>query len=143
MKLDFKSPSTYHFIFIRNIVYSSSYSSLPSFTALSLNFDPAETSLSTTFLIIKAVSENDVVILLVLFLAIITMAITSDIRVTPKAAYKSQWGKYENQNMRVKKSDSRHMVPKEQRNCIDIPQFVGQRNTPSLYFPTAASAMQQ
>ena len=64
------------------------YSSLPSSAALSLNFAPAETSAST-FLVKIAVSENDVVTSLVLFLAIIMMAKMSEIRATPKAVYKS------------------------------------------------------
>ena len=71
------------------MVYSSVYSglSLPSFIIRNLNFPP-ETSLSTTFLAIRAVSQNDVVISLVLFLTIIMVAITSEIRATPKAVYK-------------------------------------------------------
>jgi hypothetical protein len=69
-------------------VYSTMYSSLPSFAALSINFAPAETS-SSTFLIKIAVSENDVVISPVLFLAIIMTATTSEIRAMPNAVYKS------------------------------------------------------
>ena len=69
-------------------VYSSLYSSLPSSAALSLNFAPAET-FSSTVLVKATVFENDVVTFPVLFLAIIMMAITSEIRVTPKAVYKN------------------------------------------------------
>ena len=43
------------------LVYSTVYSSLPPFTALSFNLAPAEIS-SSKFLIKIAVSENDVVI---------------------------------------------------------------------------------
>jgi hypothetical protein len=87
-EIRFQSPSAYHSEFTCTIVCSSVYSNSPPFTALSLNFAPAETSLST-FLVIIAVCENDVVISLVLFLAIIMMAVTSEIRATPKAVYKT------------------------------------------------------
>ena len=69
-------------------VYSSVYLSLPSSATLSLNFSPAETS-PFTFLVKITVSENEVVISPVSFLAIIMMATMSEIRAMPKAVYKT------------------------------------------------------
>jgi len=85
----FGSPSIHalHIHFLPS-VYTSVYLSLPSSAAPSLNFAPDETSPSM-FLVNIIVSENDVVISPVLFLAIIMMATTSEIRVMPKAVYKA------------------------------------------------------
>jgi len=66
---------------------TSMYSSSPSFATLSLNFAPDETSPST-FLVKTTVSQNDVVISPVLFLAIIMTATTSEIKAIPKAVCK-------------------------------------------------------
>ena len=69
-------------------VYTTVYPSLPSSATLSINFVPPNTSPST-FLVKITVSENDVVVSPVLFLAIITTATISEIRAIPKAVYKT------------------------------------------------------
>ena len=74
--------------------YTSVYPSLLSSAALSLNFASDETSPST-FLVKITVSQNDVVIFPVLFLAIIMTATMSEIRVMPKAVCKTQGEKGE------------------------------------------------
>ena len=74
-------------------VYTSVYSSLLSFSALSLNFAPAETSESAStfkFLVKLTVSENEVVISPVLFVVIMMTATPSEIRAMPKVIYKTK-----------------------------------------------------
>jgi len=85
IKLGVQSPPPYSLV---PSIYTTVYPSLPSSAALSLNFAPDETSPST-FLVKITVSQNDVVISPVLFLAIIRTATTSEIKAMPKAVYKT------------------------------------------------------
>ena len=98
MRLGVQSPSTWYYLprpyALVPSVYTSVYPSLPSSAALSLNFAPDETS-SSMFLVKITVSQNDVVISPVLFLAIIMIATMSEIRVIPKAVCKTQGAKGE------------------------------------------------
>ena len=92
LRSKFRPPTTPYSLASVPSVYSSVYRSLPSSAVLSLNFAPTEIS-SLKFLVKRTVSQNEVVIFPVLFLAIIITAIMSEIRATPKAVYKISRGK--------------------------------------------------